>query len=354
MRYEGHRLYVRHPNEDEEDFVFGGFLGAAILAAYLVDTEEGNARAIALATDEELDAFFAQYEREVLHDDWGHLIAEATQLNDAYIQLDLTQTDLEEIIPNLRLLDLIMGLVVQYMERLIRETFGEHIWEYKPWTDPFAQWLYDAAFAETKRQRFLKTQWTDVLMVNSLVEGQAEEKPTLFFEGEDASDIMARYFDWFSTGYKAMRREEPGATVTAQDLRHILHHETDYTFLEPDLADLDPDSLRSFRRWMDEWKTFITAHLPIDDPKPIIQDSRQELFLDSVLPVPKENSYSAVREYIRERSKYDKEFKKFVNTRKRTLLCHQLTLMFGWCVDPNSLGKSMKRKLRYPRKDLLK
>ena len=42
MRYESHRFYVNCPG-DEDAFVFGGILGAALAAVSLVDTDEGNA-----------------------------------------------------------------------------------------------------------------------------------------------------------------------------------------------------------------------------------------------------------------------------------------------------------------------
>lgn len=273
MRYEGHRMVISY-KPDEEPFHFGGFFGAAMLASFLVDTDEGDTRSIGLTTVEEQEELFARYEREVLHDDWGHLEAEAEQLNDAYLQFSIAKLNLQDIIPNLRLVDLIMRLVVQYMEHLVREVYGEHIWEYRPWNGPFSLWLYNAAFAETERQRYIKTNWTDVVAVNSLVDLRAEEQPTLFFEGEDATDIMSRYFEWLSTEYTAMKREEPGATITTADCRSLIDQETDYAELEPDLAQLNPNDQRSFRRWMKEWKTFITVQLR---PQEEIHFWRQEV-----------------------------------------------------------------------------
>ena len=63
-RYESHRLI--YMPENEESIEFGGILGTAILAALIVDTDEGDARNIALDTDAERAEFFARYEREVL------------------------------------------------------------------------------------------------------------------------------------------------------------------------------------------------------------------------------------------------------------------------------------------------
>ena len=44
--YESHRLI--YTPENAESIEFGGFLAAAILAALIVDTDEGDARGIAL------------------------------------------------------------------------------------------------------------------------------------------------------------------------------------------------------------------------------------------------------------------------------------------------------------------
>ena len=84
MRYEGHHL-IWEQGEDEP-LCIGGMFGAAFLAAFIVDTEEGDACGIALDTDEQQDAFFQSYEREVKRDDWGDLPAEVQQLSDAYVR----------------------------------------------------------------------------------------------------------------------------------------------------------------------------------------------------------------------------------------------------------------------------
>jgi hypothetical protein len=98
---------------------------------------------------------------------------------------------------------------------------------------------------------------------------------------------------------------------------------------------------------------FVQAKLQPKAPMPVRKNPQQELFLDDVLPVPPENDYSATREYILERCKYDPEFKKYYKIHK-TKICDQLTFMFGWAVDYNSLYHSLKRKLKYPRKPHLK
>ena len=60
-------------------------------------------------------------------------------------------------------------------------------------------------------------------------------------------------------------------------------------------------------------------------------------------PIPKENDYNAVREYITERKKYDPEFRQ--NWENRTLKqnCISLSEEFGWIVDEHSLGANLNR-----------
>ena len=229
MRYESHRLYISG-TDGEDEFVFGGFLGAALAAVFLVDTPEGDARGIHLYTDDEKEAFFALYEREVRRDDWGYLSAEISQLRDNYVQLAVDSITLHDICPNKRLLELAMELTVTYMQHLVLETYRDHIWEVMPWEMPFPQWLIDAARVETRRQRFLHIDWTDAptvdFLANNLSPGASSrrngksglrreglspiEPPTFFFEGEKAEDIMERYLQWLSDEYVAMKQEIPG------------------------------------------------------------------------------------------------------------------------------------------------
>ena len=63
--------------------------------------------------------------------------------------------------------------------------------------------------------------------------------------------------------------------------------------------------------------------------------------------------YVKVREYIIERCKYDTEFKKYQKSHYLTDLCQQLTFVFDWSVEYNSLYKSLKRRLKHPKKDHL-
>ena len=70
----------------------------------------------------------------------------------------------------------------------------------------------------------------------------------------------------------------------------------------------------------------------------------QGINLDSILDIPKEGKYSQVRRYLQERCRFDSEFKHRVEDSSRVELCTFLTHLFGWVVDPNSLGKNMNRK----------
>lgn len=261
MRYESHRFYVNRPG-DEDAFLFGGILGAALMAAYLVDTDEGNARGLRLYTEDEKEEFFARYDREVLHDDWGYLTAEIDQLHDAYVQLVVADVPLSALCPNVRLLNLALDLMVSYMHRLVVEQYRAHIWDLIPWTGPFAQWLWSASLVERRRQRYLQTDWSDLVEVISMRDHpETEERPLFVFAGEEAEDIMSRYLEWLNGEYVAMIKAHPGAKITNADRRYILSQETDYGFLADDIAALSPDDQASFRQWMQEWETFLTSQL---------------------------------------------------------------------------------------------
>jgi hypothetical protein len=260
MRYEAHQLYVTRDGEDE--FVFGGFLGAALAAVFLVDTPEGNARGIHLYTDDEKEAFFALYDREVLRDDWGYLSAELNQLRDNYVQFIDDPNCLIGLCPNRRLFSLAMELLVTYMRRLVVEPFGEHIWEAMPWKMPFAQWLIDAARVETRRQRFLRTDWVDIQAVILLANMPDEtEEPTFFFEGEKAADIMQRYFQWLSDEYVAMKQGIPGSQITSADRSFILSQETGCEFLSDEIDQLSASEKEDWLQWQKEWNLFLSDRL---------------------------------------------------------------------------------------------
>lgn len=271
LRYESHRLIYAPDNA--EPLEFGGFLAAAILAALLVDTDEGDARGIAVDNEEQRADFFLRYDREVRRDDLGYLSAEVNQLRDNYVQLLVGEHSLNDICRNIRLLNLAMDLTVAYMQRLVKEIFCEHIWEAVPWKMPFAQWLIDAARVETRRQRYLHADWTDAPIVNQLADIPDEiEPPTLFFEGEKAADIMERYLQWLSDTYVTMKQELPGAKITSADRKYIFSQETDWSFLSDETEGIAPFSGREiedfntseqseWNQWQREWTSFLTDQL---------------------------------------------------------------------------------------------
>ena len=76
LRYEGHKLIYAFSNPTKEPLVIGGILGAAILCARLINTDEQHSREIVLDQELNYDPFFARYEQEVIGDDWGYLKAE--------------------------------------------------------------------------------------------------------------------------------------------------------------------------------------------------------------------------------------------------------------------------------------
>ena len=260
LRYESHRLIYAPDNA--EPLEFGGFLAAAILAALLVDTDEGDARGIAVDNEEQRADFFLRYDREVRRDDLGYLSAEVNQLRDNYVQLLVGEHSLNDICRNIRLLNLAMDLTVAYMQRLVKEIFCEHIWEAAPWKMPFAQWLIDAARVETRRQRYLHADWTDAPVVNQLADIPDEiEPPTLFFEGEKAADIMERYLQWLSDTYVTMKQERPGAKITSADRKYIFSQETDWSFLSDEIEDFNTSEQTEWNRWQREWTSFLSDRL---------------------------------------------------------------------------------------------
>ena len=278
MRYEAHRLYVTRA-DDEDEFVFGGFLGAALAAVLLVDTDEGDVRAIALDTEEEQAQFFLRYDREVRREDWGYLSAEIYQLRDNYVQFIDVPNGLVELCPNKRLLSLAMELLANYMRHLVLEPFGKHIWEAMPWKMPFGQWLIDAARVETRRQRLLQTDWTDFPTVIQLADMPDEtERPTFYFEGEKAADIMERYLLWLSDEYVAMKQEMPGAKITSADRKYIFSQETDWAFLSDEIELLSASEQKDWLQWQKEWNRFLSERLlPKKDIRFWVDDVPEEV-----------------------------------------------------------------------------
>lgn len=347
LRYDAHRLIYTY-SEKEEPIQIEGFLGAALLCVRLINSDEGERRQIPLDIERKQDFLFSRYEQEVIADGWGYLEAELRQLNDAYIQLTVSQVSFMDLCANVRQFSIAMSLLSAYMQRLVTEEFGEHIWEKERWHMPFSQWLFDAGYAETLRQRFLHIDWTDPVAVNALVEmpEQRSEEPSFIFEGEEAEEIIRGYWEWLSNTAQKKAALFPDKNVMMAEFKeNILALETTYEDLKPEMKDFTPDQLNLFRKWMNQWIDFVKTKIEPPVP-PKKKDIRQEFFLDNILPVPPEHNYVEVKKYILERCGYDKEFKKYFEAHKRTDFCDQLTLLFGWFIDPNALGKRMKSKAK--------
>jgi hypothetical protein len=69
----------------------------------------------------------------------------------------------------------------------------------------------------------------------------------------------------------------------------------------------------------------------------------QSVSAESILGIPAERDYKAVRIYIEERIRFDDEFCLFYNDATRVDLCQRLTNEFGWDVDPDNLGRNINR-----------
>ena len=263
LRYEQHAFIYDAPSGTA--FRLEGVLGAALLCAKLVDTEEGNQRGIAIDTDAERDAWIARYEREVRRDDLGMLITEVPLLRNAYAQFADSPSTLYDFCPNIRLVDLAVDLMVYYMRHLVIETFREHIWEAVPWKAPFAAWLLEASRFETNRQRLLHMDWTNEASVAAIVEAEDDQiPPTLFFESEAANDIMARYFKWLWTTYQSQAGEYPGTKIGQRDKTSLIEREADWTYLLPEMKDFTDSDHELWLQWMTDWQDFLTRQLKPD------------------------------------------------------------------------------------------
>ena len=350
LRYEGHKLIYRP--QSGEPVVLGGILGAALLCARLLNTEEQTERGLILDEALEYDSFITRYEQEVITDDWGYLDAELEQLDLAYLDLfSNEQMTIETICPNKRQLSIAMDIVSTYMRRVAIELYKAHIYELIPWQMPFAQWLFNAAYAEPRRQRFLQMDWTEPALVHDLacyMDSDTPDEPLVYFESEEAADILARYWDWLWNFAQKDAAIFPDANVRMAEYKEsILRHETDWNFIKPEMKDFPQEQINLFRQWMNQWTAFVEERLKPETPKMQRKKEDQLFFPDTILQCPTEDmeeKYAATREYIKERKKYDKEFRIFVKNSSHAKLCRQLTMLFGWYVDPNSLRKSMLRR----------
>ena len=337
----------------DEPIVLTGVLGAAVLSALLVDTDEGNARGIAIDTDAERQAWIVQYEREVRRDDWGYLHAEVEQLSDSYVQLASGEVQLSDICPNIRLHDLALQLLDMYMNHLVRETFGAHIWEAVPWRMPFAQWLWDASQVEGRRQTFLHTDWTHAPQVYALAESMNEDTSRSWtFEGEQAADLMEQYVQWLDEQYALMKGEQPGTKITQADRNFIFEQESDWAFLSEAVASLDSSAQKEWQQWKDAWTKYIQVRL-----KPQ-QDIR---FWEDKVP---EHVQSRLLDYLREQESKKNHFyaltatiyalrqtgyirRKLTDSAMRTWLSDHLTIDYTLRPNASQFQRAMKEHGRY-------
>lgn len=353
-RYEDHRLV--YETEEGEPVELRGILGAAILGALLSVTDEAEVREIVLDSPEGRDAFFRRYEKEVLVDNGGLFHTEVEALNEAYLPFVGQEELLLRICRNDRLLDLAVGLAVEYMQRLVREQVKEHIYEFVPWTTPFAQWLFDAGHAETRRQALLGVDWTSPAEVFELSQQLSNDQrlttndpsPTFVFDGLSADQVLCGYWDWLWALAQKEANMYPDAKVQLAKIKQmILDNEINYDFLKPEMKHFSPEAHNLFRAWMNNWQEFVQAKIQPQKPKQQKKEEGQLFFPDEVLKCPTEDmeeKYAATREYVKERCKYDAKFRFFAKKSKFAEFCRQLTMLFGWYVDPNSLRKSLKRK----------
>lgn len=285
VRYEQHML-VYTPENGSEPIRISGVMGAAILCTMLVDTDEGNRREIAIDTDAEQDAWMLRYEREVRRHAWGMLDREITLLSEAYIQLTADESALFAICPNILLLDLAMKIVVRYMQHLVFESYGAHIWEKVRWEAPFARWLIDAAEIEPLRRQLLHTDWADYKAVIALDnDGVPDGQVALTFADEEAADIMQRYYQWAWNSYQAQLREVPGAKVnSAHHKNDFLSEETAWAFFTDQTKDWDEEARKLWKQWQTNWTDFLTHTLKPEREilfwTKDVSEERQEQLLD--------------------------------------------------------------------------
>lgn len=252
--------------EGDEPILFGGILAASVLSALLSVTDEGETRGIELDTPEGRNDFFKRYEKEVLADNGGLLETEVQTLNEAYMEFAGEEGMLLRLCRNDRLLDLALGLTIEYMQRLVRERVYEQIYDLCPWKEPFAQWLFNAGYMETRRQYLLSINWADAAAVYALsVElskgkdlTDNDQSPTFVFEGLSAEQVLNGYWKWL---WESVQREAnlyPDANVRIAEYKQlILANETNYDFLKPEMKDFTPQQINLFRSWMNQWTDFV-------------------------------------------------------------------------------------------------
>ena len=353
LRYESHRL--TYQPENGAPVVLTGMMAAAVLYALLVNTEEGDARGVSISTPDYTDKFFNRYETELIQENGGEFQTEVQALSQTYIELiDDSDNILMHICRNERLYSLAYGLTIAYMQRLVVEQVGRAIYEVAPFHDPFAQWLYDAAFVETRRRQLLAVDWTDAEDVYAIAQMLAHTKqddqpePTFYFDGLSADELLNAYFGWLWATVQQQTAVLPNANVQLAELQpEIIEQETNWDFIRPDVRKLSASNRQLFADWMTRWTEFIRSKLGQTAEQTFPEQharhkTEQVILPDTITPCPAKNKYVAVCDYIHDRCLYDEAFRTYFTTHTRADFCEQLTLLFGWYVNPNHLGKRLK------------
>ncbi len=266
LRYEQHALIYGA----DDPIRIEGALGAALLCALLVDTEEGNRRKIAIDSDEDKQEWINRYEREVRREEWGLLPVEIDKLSEAYVTFISDDDILPAICPNIRLADLAFELLSFYMHYLVIETFQPSIFDAVPFHEPFAEWLLDAARFETQRQRLLTIDWTEPASVYALYEELSnderpttnDQSPTFCFDGYSADNVIERYWSWLWQQIQQLAAQEPNSKAAlARYTKRVLAQETNITFLQNEIDSLTNDDQKTFGQWIEKWNSFITRRL---------------------------------------------------------------------------------------------
>ena len=265
LRYENHQLL--YTPADGETIMLQGILGASILSALLLGTEEGTARGITFDTLGNKQNLFIRYERETIREGWGLLEIEIQLLSNAYIELAISDVELPSLFPNERLYNEAMEMTVGYMRYLVNEYYREHIYEFVPWEAPFSRWFLHAALDETKRHYLIHMPWNDPTCVTMIEKDltQMQDTPTFSFEGEAADNIMSRYLEWVTTEYVSIVNEVPDTKPNlTRHRKFIVRSEThpDFTSEEKKLIrSLSPDDRELWNTWLTEWEQFVRSRL---------------------------------------------------------------------------------------------
>ena len=291
LRYEGHKLI--YTPENEGPIEFGGMLAASVLCALLSVTDEGETRGIVLDTPEGRNDFFKRYEKEVIADNGGLFTTEVQMLSEAYLEFTGEEGLLLQLCRNDRILDLAVGLMVEYMERLVRERVGEHIYDVAPWTEPFAQWLFNAGYVEARRQYLLSINWTDAPAVYALAEELQKEpswiasnqSPLFVFDDLSAEQVLNGYWNWLWETVQQEANRYPDAKKRLIEYKQlILQHETNYDDLKPEMKDFTTDQINLFRSWMNQWTDFVKQQIKPEKKitfwTQAVTEEQQEALLD--------------------------------------------------------------------------